>query len=67
MMVATFRLEQLEEACKIMNSYHTTLKYSRIDINDKKICIVEQGPLAALIRIRYELSNPEDLKILNLI
>lgn len=66
-MVATFRFEQLDQAARIMNKYHAILKYSRIKVGNDDICVVEQGPMAAITEIRSELSNIDDLKKLKLI
>lgn len=66
-MIATFRLEELAEAKRIMADFHSILRYSRIRVNDKDICVVEQGPMAAILEIRVKLSKEEDLKDLKLL
>lgn len=63
-MIATFRRDQLEAAHDIMGSFHSVLRYGIVNINDREVYVVESGPMAAILKIRVDLSDKEDLELL---
>lgn len=63
-MIATFRRNQLEAAHDIMSSFHSILRYGIVNINNNEVFVVESGPMAAILKIRLDLSAKEDLDAL---